>query len=250
MNAWHKNELLAFDTETTSANPDTARIVTATIVHITPEGANLTEWLINPGVPIGAGATAVHGISNERAQAEGQDAETAIFEITAQLGLWLGRGKPVIAFNAAFDFTILDRECFRQRIDSLGRRMGDVAPIIDPHVIDKHVDPYRRGKRTLTAVCAHYNVRLDDAHNASADALGAARAAFALAERYPDVVQVPVLDLHQQQRNWRRDQAASLQTYFRKKDPNATVNGDWPVQQLPQGWTVAQLDPVEQDGAA
>lgn len=248
MNAWHRDELLAFDTETTSANPDTARIVTATIVHITKDGADLTEWLIDPKVPISAGASAIHGITNQRAADEGQDPEEAIFEITARLGLWLGRGKPVIAFNAAFDFTVLDRECQRQGIDTLDRRMGDVAPIIDPHVIDKKV-LWRKGKRTLSAVCAHYGIKLDDAHNASADAVAAARVAWVLADRYPEVVQVNPMDLHQQQVNWRREQSASLQEYFRSQGKNETVNGDWPVQQLPQGWTPQQLDPPEQEAS-
>lgn len=251
MNAWHREELLAYDCETTSANPDTARIVTATIVHITKDRADLTEWLLNPGVPISPGASAIHGITNEKAQAEGQDAETAIFEITARLGLWLGRGKPVVAFNAVFDLTILDRECRRHGIDTLDRRLEHgVQPIIDGHVIDKHV-LWRKGKRTLSAVCAHYSIPFDDAHNASADALAAARVAWVLAERYPDTVQVPLADLHQQQRNWRREQCASLQKYFREKgDQTAVVNGDWPVQTLPQGWTPQLLDPVEASDVA
>jgi DNA polymerase III subunit epsilon len=143
---------------------------------------------------------------------------------------------PVIAFNAAYDFTVLDRESRRQQVDRLDNRLAQVGPVVDPHVMDKAVDKYRKGKRTLTACCEHYGVRLDGAHDATADALGAARVAFTLAERYPEQLQVDLPRLHTLQQSWRAEQAASLQAYFRKKDPTAVVNGDWPVQALPSDW--------------
>jgi hypothetical protein len=155
--AWHRGPLLAWDLETTGPNPDTARIVTATIIEIGREGIErTTEWLVNPGIPIPLGASEIHGITTERAVRDGQDPEPAVFEIMAQIGLWMGRGRPALAFNASYDFTVLDRECRRYRIDTLSRRMGDVAPVIDPYVIDKHVDRYRKGKRTVTAMAEHY----------------------------------------------------------------------------------------------
>ena len=45
--------------------------------------------------------------------------------------------------------------------------------VIDPFVIDKHIDPYRKGKRTLTAVCEHHGVKQTDAHDATGDDLAA-----------------------------------------------------------------------------
>jgi DNA polymerase-3 subunit epsilon len=58
--------LHVFDTETTGPNPDTDRIVEIGFQRFTSEGI-VKEWrsLINPGVPIPAESTAVHGISDE-----------------------------------------------------------------------------------------------------------------------------------------------------------------------------------------
>lgn len=246
---WHKAPMAAFDIESTGVNPDTARIVTATLIEITSDGAHVTEWLVDPGIPIPAGASAIHGITTERAREEGQSPETAVFEITGRIALAMGRGTPLVGMNLAYDLTVLDRECRRQNVDTLDRRMSAVEPVIDVFVLDKEVDTYRRGKRTLTAMAAHYGVALDDAHNSAADALAAARIAWKMADRYPQL-RIEPKALHDLQVGWRRAQCASLEKYFRKTDPNAVVNGDWPIQQLPQGWTPALLDAVESSDVA
>lgn len=253
MTAWHRGPKVAFDTETTGQDPDWARIVTATIVEISPDGATRAhQWLLNPGVDIPQGATDVHGVTTERAQADGVDPGQAIFEITGLLALNLYRGVPVIAYNGAYDLTVLDRECRRHGVDTLTDRLAHVAPIVDPYVLDKAVDKYRPSKcdgnqrraprctcgaqsRQLADVCLHYGVRIDGAHDATADALAAARVAFALAERYPEL-QVDVARLHTLQVTWRREQCESLEEYLRRTDPTATVNGDWPIQALPDAW--------------
>ena len=53
--------------------------------------------------------------------------------------------------------------------------MDALRPVLDPRVLDKHIDPYRRGGRKLTDLCAHYKVALDGAHSADADAIAACR---------------------------------------------------------------------------
>lgn len=249
MTRWHDQPMVAFDLETTSAHPDTARIVTAVIIELAPGNARITEWLIAPDIDIPAGATAIHGITTERAREDGQDPEGAIFEITGKLGLHLGRGTPVVGMNLAYDLTVLDRECRRHSIDTLTRRMGDVEPVIDIYVLDKQIDRYRKGKRTLTALAATYGITLDEAHNAAADALASARIAWKIAEAHPDL-QIDPKALHDMQVGWRHEQCLSLQAYFRKTDPTATVNPDWPIQTLPTAWTAELVDPQEEEGVA
>ena len=55
--------LVVFDTETTGTNPRSDRIVEIACVKIHPDGRRET-WVkrINPGMPIPAGSTAIHGI--------------------------------------------------------------------------------------------------------------------------------------------------------------------------------------------
>jgi len=247
--SWREGPFLSFDVESTGPDPDFARIVTATVVEIHGADVQVHEWLVNPGVDIPAGAQAVHGISTERARENGMEPSQAVFEITGLLGLWLHRGRPVVAFNASYDLTVLDRECRRHGVATLAERLdGPVTPVIDPHVQDKAVDRYRKGKRTLTATCEHYGVDLGTAHEATADALGAARVAYMIAARFPDECDVDLLTLHERQVVWRAEQAASLEAYFRKTRPDAVVNGEWPVQSLPDGWE-SNSHPVDDEAA-
>lgn len=249
MSAWHRGPMLAFDTETTGPNPDTARIVSATAVAIEGAQVESTDWLIAPEVPIPAGATAIHGITTEHALAHGEAPFIAVGAIMRTLASWLARGLPVVGMNIAYDLTVLDRECRRQGVETLSALMRDVAPVVDVFVLDKQIDRYRKGKRTLTAMAATYGLRLDDAHNAQADALTAARIAWKMADRHQQL-QIDLMALHEKQVAWRYEQCVSLQDYFRRTtDPAAVVNTDWPIQALPFGWDRDQVDQPEPVGA-
>jgi DNA polymerase III subunit epsilon len=110
--SWHEGRLCVLDTETTGVDPETARIVTACVAHVGAGAKEIRQWLVNPGVPIPAGATKIHGITDEQA-AEGADPAVAIPDIaSAVLGAWEG-GLPVVAFNAPYDLTVLSREVAR-----------------------------------------------------------------------------------------------------------------------------------------
>ncbi len=224
--AWHRRIRVGFDLETTGRDPEEALVVTASLVVVDPHGqlAADHEWLVDPGVPIPAEAAAVHGVTTERARAEGMPADRAVVEIADTLRDFFDAGIPVIAFNASYDFTVMDRELARRGLEPLQNRF-----IIDPYIIDKQVDRYRKGKRTLTDVAALYGVELVDAHTSAADSLAAVGVADRLAERYPKL-QVPLEDLHSLQVRWKAEQAAGFQEYLRRKDPSAVINGDWPVQ--------------------
>jgi DNA polymerase III epsilon subunit-like protein len=69
---WWNGRMAAFDLETTAANPEEARIVAAAVVLV-GAGAETdsTTWLADPGIEIPEEAAEVHGITTERAQAEG-----------------------------------------------------------------------------------------------------------------------------------------------------------------------------------
>lgn len=242
-NAWHRRPFLAYDVESTGISVDHDRIVTATICHIDGADVSVWQWLLNPGIEIPQGATDVHGVTTEHAREHGQDPAQSVGEIASHIDHAASTGVPVVAFNAAYDFSILHRECLRHGVEF------GLPNIIDPHVQDKALDKYRKGKRTLTAVCEHYGVRLDGAHDATQDALAAARVAWVLAERYPDELQIDLAHLHANQKAWRADQAAGLQRYFRKTDPNAYVAPEWPLIPAPADWTPDQLPAPREDAA-
>jgi DNA polymerase-3 subunit epsilon len=230
--SWHLRPLAAFDIETTGVEPESDRIVTAAVSVV---GASIAgehrSWLLDPEIEIPAGATAVHGISTQHARSEGMDARTAVQEITAILAARLREGTPIVAFNARFDLTILDREARRHGLVPLVDRVGGPSGLIvvDPFVLDKHLDRFRAGKRTLGAVCAHYRVRLDQAHAANADALAAARVAYRLASTVPELQDADLRSLHAEQIEWAAEQAASLQDYFAEMGRPEHVEGAWPI---------------------
>ncbi|MBB4663113.1 exonuclease domain-containing protein [Conexibacter arvalis] len=229
--SWHMRRLAAFDIETTGIDPQRDRIVTAAVSLV--GGGRRSEsyaWLVDPGVEIPAGATAVHGITTEQARAEGVPSGEAVAEITVLLADQLRQGVPVIAFNARFDLTTLDREARRHGIVPLVDRVGrDGLLVVDPYVLDKQFDRYRPGKRTLGAVCEHYRVPLTEAHTANADALAAARVAWRLGQALEELRATDLRALHAQQIGWAAEQAASLETHFREQGREERVEREWPI---------------------
>ena len=217
-----------FDLETTGVDVAADRIVTAHVGLLGPDGTVLRSqgWLADPGIDIPEGATAVHGITTEHARAHGQAAARVVGEIVDALTQLFDAGIPVVAYNAPYDFSLLFHEALRHGI----RPIDAPAPVIDPLVLDKAHDRYRKGKRTLEVVAAHYAVHLDGAHDAAADAIAAGRVAQALARRFD--LDGPLEDLHTQQIGWARAQAESLTEYFvriGRIDAADPVDGSWPI---------------------
>jgi DNA polymerase-3 subunit epsilon len=222
------NTLAVFDLETTGIDVDICRIVTAHVGVIDADGEVIEqrEWLVDPGVEIPTAASLIHGVTTEQARLEGQGAPSAAAEIIAALTDVASRGLPIVAYNAAYDLTVLEREAARYGLAPL----ASPRPVIDPLVIDKAVDRYRRGKRTLTATAAHYGVALPNAHDAGADAVAAGRVAQAIARAFPELAAIAVADLHARQVDWCRQQAESYQEWRRANgEPEFTTSGAWPV---------------------
>ncbi len=215
-----------FDLETTGIDTDSSRIVSAYVGVIDAEGMPKgVSWLADPGIEIPSGASAVHGITTERARAEGRPAAEVVAEITAVLRALLDQGVPIVVYNAAYDLTLLHQECLRYGIPPL----GDPTPVVDPLVIDRAMDRYRKGKRTLEAAAEFYGVELMDAHDAEADAVAAGRVAQAIARKYADTLGDDVIMVHTNQVAWASESAASFQDYMRRtKDPDYVSDGAWP----------------------
>jgi DNA polymerase III subunit epsilon len=233
---WHRELLAGFDLETTGTDPHEARIVTAAVTEIRDgEPAGHREWLADPGVEIPADAVAVHGITGELATAEGRPAAEVAEAVAETLTGYWKAGVPVVVYNASFDITLLSAELRRHGLPSLSDRLGgaDPGPVVDPYTIDREVDRYRRGKRTLEAVCAEYGVVLDTAHDARSDALAAARLARAIAVRHPKVAALGPAELHRSQIEWYARWATDFQAFLRRKgQPDAVVDGTWPLREL------------------
>ncbi|WP_433893340.1 3'-5' exonuclease [Streptomyces sp. CA-111067] len=229
--AWHEELLVGFDLETTGTDPLQARIVTAAVTEVKGgEPVRRRAWLADPGVPIPAETTAIHGVSTERATTAGRPAPEVVAEIADALRGYWAVEVPVVVYNAPFDLTLLDEELRRYALPPLVAPGGRPGPVIDPLVIDRTLDKYRKGKRTLEAACTVYGVPLDGAHEAGADALAAVRVAVALAARYPEAAESDVWTLHHSQTTWYAAWAEDFSAWLRRKgSADAELDTGWPL---------------------
>lgn len=218
---WWDGPLVGFDTETTGVDVENDRIVTANITwHLPGAAPRKRDVLINPGIDIPQAASDVHGISTQYAQEHGMDASDGVAVILDTLRACLHL--PIVAYNGTFDLTLLNREAIRYNLEPVTPRY-----VIDPFVLDKYLDPYRKGKRTLGAACEVYGVILDNAHNADADSL----AALLLARMMGDTRRLPtdLNELYQLQVKAKAAQAANFTAYLRSKGKDDVIAPEWPI---------------------
>lgn len=223
---WARSPISAFDLETTGRDPLSARIVAGSILRVEGEEVTAREWLLDPEIEIPAEAEQVHGISTERAGAEGQDYRDGYREIRDELERDWANGRIIAIYNAVYDLTVIDAE---------GRRLGYpplvVGPVVDPYVIDREFDRYRKGKRILSVTCRHYGITLGDAaHTAAADGLAAARLATILARKHAELAALTAVDLMAAQAEWHRTRQDDFARYLERTGKDSSdVYGDWPM---------------------
>jgi DNA polymerase-3 subunit epsilon len=254
---WHKARMVAFDLETTGVDVEQDRIVTAAAIDLGGEKRLTLEWLANPGIDIPEGATAVHGITTEHAREKGERAHDVVDQVAETLALRVRDGAVIVGHNVPYDLTLLDRECRRYELPPLQDRL-DGAPlhVIDTRVLDQHCLPYRKrvsetqGARQLITLAQAYSLPWDEtaAHGCSYDALMAARIAYRIGSlahtprpewpqsirfnrrpRFHELGGLDLAQLHALQITLAAEQAAGLQEHFRKKNPEAVVDGSWPL---------------------
>ncbi len=226
--SWISGPILGFDIESTGIDPLTARIVTATVVDIQP-GAKpvITNWLSDvDGEDIPAGAAEVHGITTEHARTHGRPHRDVVGEIATALQRAWSAGAVVVGHNlGSYDLPLLAAETTR-----MGWGDFDFGPIADSLVLDRGVDRWRKGKRTLTAAAAVYGVALseDDAHSSDADALASVRIAWKIARRYPEVGKLTPAALQDWQRSVYVAWAENFGQYLVKQGKVDDVCKTWP----------------------
>lgn len=226
---------VGFDIESTGIDPMTDRIVTFSIIaQDSNMEQTLYEWTVNPGVEIPEGAAAVHGVTTEDAVRDGRPPAEVLPEIVAVLNYELSFEDAILtAYNCPFDLTMLREEYKRHGIipkdstyvEDLVAHVG----IIDPLVIDKEVNKYRRGSRKLIDVAEAHGFNLTNAHNSTADV----EATIYLAEKFMTMFEdkATIYELMELQATAKAGQASSLSEYFKKQGrEDWEVDGSWPIQ--------------------
>jgi DNA polymerase III subunit epsilon len=232
--SWIDAPLLGFDTETTGTDVTSDRIVTVALVHSVGPGRaheTVATWLIDPEMDIPEPAQRVHGITTEHARAHGMRSADALDEVATMIADALAKDIPLVAFNISFDLAILENELTRLGLPTLAQRLGhDIAPVIDALVLDRGVDRYRKGKRTLTDVLAHYGLEQDGRlHTADVDVSATLDVLRAITVKYPKVSASALEALHREQMGWHKRWAEGMNEWLTKKGKTPDVNTVWPL---------------------
>lgn len=229
---WADSLFPSLDFETTGTNPYEARIVTASAIVVQPSGALAHEYgaVVDPGVEIPEEASNVHGwtIDKVRACPTCLTPYSALHELVEWLRRVRGHGLPIVIYNAAYDWPLLFAELDRHEYPYEPELKK--IPLLDPLVMDRVLDRYRRGKRKLSMVAAHYKVKLDDAHDAKADSFAAAMVMRALVKNYPMLRKKTLDQLQELQRQWHWDYAVRMNAFFEKEKIDMKFDTDkpWP----------------------
>lgn len=222
MTNFDASRMLSFDLETTSANPLEARIVTSAMVLIDGRSVDAVEHLADPGIEIPEEAAKIHGISTEKARAEGRPHDDVLAETVQRIKAGWDDGLTLIVFNASYDLTVLRK---------LTGDFTVTGPVYDPYVVDRIKDRYRKGSRTLSSLAEFYGVKLDNAHEATADAIAAARIAWKQVKQWPEISQMTSGELMEMQAVGYYERQEDFRRYLvgQGKD-GTTVNSSWPMQ--------------------
>jgi len=169
--------LVFFDLETTGLKVGTDRIVEMALIRVSPQGDVLERVRrFNPGIPIPAEATAVHGITDEDV------ADEMPFASRARALAQLLEGCDLAGFNIRrFDLPMLEAEFARAEVpfQVQGRRLIDMQTIF-----------HREEPRDLTAAARYYLGREHpEAHTALGDIRTSAAVLSAQMERYAHLPQ-------------------------------------------------------------
>jgi len=219
-----------YDCETTGTTVASDRIVSAAVVVRTADGATTTRtWLIDPGVEIPEQATAIHGISTEQVRAHGMRAVDALDQIASVLADNLASGVPLLIYNATFDLRILAAELTRHGLPGLDQRLGGpVKPVLDPLVIDRAADRFRKGGRRLPDLMEFYGLAPSlHLHDAGDDVVNTIAVLDAILGAYPTLPS-NLDDLHEWQVAARGDWAKNYNAWLARQGRPATADPVWP----------------------
>jgi DNA polymerase-3 subunit epsilon len=237
---WWEESITGFDLETTGIDVRTDRIVQWCVADTLPGHPPVVDSeYVNPGVPIPPGATTVHSITDDYVARYGNPAAESIRRLVEAIAYRMLARMPIGGMNLAYDFTLLRYECERYGVPWVEERAGrPLAPIIDTYVLDKHLDPYRKGSRQLPdgpkgpGMATHYGVILEGAHDAVADTIASVEVSRVIGRRgaadHNRVGEPSKYRLHLLQTDWRAEQSASLEAYFRRKGEPKRIDPCWP----------------------
>ena len=219
---WHRAALASLDFETTGVDPASDRVLSYALLG---DRGDDVYGLIDAGVEIPAASAAVHGLTAQELAGAPAPVE-AIARIAAWVADLVERRIGLVVFNAAYDLTML-----RAEIDRWGLEQPDWARllVVDPYVVDWGIQRGELGPRRLSDVAEYYGIVLDNAHDATADALAARDIAHEMGARHPEIAAGTLEQLMIRQRAWFAERAEDWNAYARRADRRLDDPCGWPL---------------------
>ncbi|MFF5970569.1 hypothetical protein ACFY7C_03480 [Streptomyces sp. NPDC012769] len=228
---WHRRRLLSLDIGSTGHRPAVDRIRSAALRG---SDGTVRDWIVDPGSDIpypnmgsqaeGAGGSTIPDIgSNPPPRDIGSTISDvgsnppphplpphrALDELATLVADHLAAGELLVVWFAPHVLTTLHAELLRHGLDPLTARVpAGVAPVCDPLVLDRHVDRYRPGSRSLRSVAQWYGVPHDRPGDPGSDAEAALLLARAVAARHPALARLSRPALHTEQVLWYAEQTS------------------------------------------
>lgn len=218
---WFDGPLAALDFEATGVDPHRDRVVSYALID--PERER--ESLVDAGVPIPAAAAEVHGITASTLVGAPRPAD-AIAVVAEWVQSLVDRRIGLVVFNAAYDLTMLRAEAHRHGVR---QPQWDRLAVVDPYVIDWGLERGSLGQRRLIDVAAYYNVTLDHAHDAMADARAARDVAVEMGARHRDAGDCTLTELMLRQHLWHAERVDDWNEYAVAKGRDPIDRMSWPL---------------------
>lgn len=174
---------IAFDTETTGTLPGVDRIIEIGAVRFVDGHVDaIYSTLVNPQIPIPAGASAVNGITDDMVQGK-----PMIHDLLESFAEFCGDDW-IVAHNAAFDFGFLNSD-----IEKHEGKAGK-GPIFDTYALAKKVYPGLANYKLSTLV-QHLGIEASKFHRAESDAASCGHLFIRMVEKvFGSKSQLPPLD--------------------------------------------------------
>jgi DNA polymerase-3 subunit epsilon len=229
--AWvEAQEFLLFDLETTGVDVTSDLPVSIAVAAMSGTTCTAQHYeLVDPEVEIPLEAVGVHGITTELARRSGRPLRKAIHDLVDRLVEASDRGHYLVGMNVSYDLTLLDNAA-RSLFGHGLLESGFHAPVLDILVLDRHVDPFRPGKRTLERLCEHYGARPVGLHNALVDAKQTFVVLLKLLQLYPSLIEIDKERINEEQTKYYRSWAESFNEWRQRESLEPIEIWNWPIQ--------------------
>ncbi len=221
---WLDGLLYALDTETTSANPAEARLLSVTLGRSDRPGhwEPRTWWLPVEGFEIPEDSIKVHGITPEvlAAKCDGRTRREVLHEVEQEL--WVASGAPMVGHHLRYDLAVIRAEVSRE-----GGIYKPPRYVLDTLILHRQLDR-TTGSRTLSALAARHGITFP-AHDSEADALASLRLLHIIANTSELLPHVPLNVLMDLQRDWHRRQQEQAEAKALGNGTPFTPAPGWPL---------------------